>query len=469
MVSARHKPPLMRQVFLPLLLLFLGLTTVHALDGEAIVVDPSHRYQTFEGWGVSLCWSGKVIGAFPEPVRSEYADLLFHPAKGLGFNIARYNIGGGENPALRPLGFREGIEGYQPAKGRWNWDADAGQRFLLQAAKERGANLFEAFSNSPPWWMTVSGSVTGAKDKNGNNLAPEHEEEFAEYLVEVVDHFRRDWGINFRTLTPLNEPDTHWWNYGGRQEGCRFDPPAQARILHATARALERKGLATKLSASDENSLDTAVSTFRSFDPATRGLIAQVNTHSYGGSQRAELAKLAANPRKTLWMSEYGDGDRSGMTLAGRIVDDLNGLHPAAWVYWQALDNPAWGLIANREDGKDTSYRIMPKYWVLAQFSRFIRPGATFVHVTDGNAVAAWNEDKRVLVVVCVNRDNADRNAAFDLSRFNALAAKVEVLRTSRAESLAPLPGMAVEEGHFGSVLPGRSVTTFVVSGLSQK
>ena len=29
--------------------------------------------------------------------------------------------------------------------------------------RDRGANLFEAFSNSPPYWMTVSGRASGAR------------------------------------------------------------------------------------------------------------------------------------------------------------------------------------------------------------------------------------------------------------------------------------------------------------------
>ena len=437
-------------------------------DDDTAVVDPGRRFQTFEGWGVSLCWSGKVIGAFPEAVRNEYAGLLFSPTKGLGFNLARYNVGGGENPALPFMGFRERMEGYEPAPGQWNWNADAGQRWLLQAAKARGANIFEAFSNSPPWWMTVSGSVTGGKDPNANNLAREHEADFASYLVEVVEHFRRAWGINFRTLEPLNEANTNWWHYGGSQEGCRFDPPAQARILLATSRALAGKGLDTKLSASDENNIDTAVSTFQAFDPGTRGLIWQVNTHSYGGSHRSELAKLAAAPRKGLWMSEYGDGDESGMTLAGKILDDLNGLHPLAWIYWQALDIPSWGLLANCEDGKDTSYRVMPKFWVLMQFSRFIRPGATFVEIDDASSVAALGADGRSLVVVTVNRGDTERRVTLDLSRFNTFGARVTSFRSSARENCAALPSAEVRGGRFSSALPPKSVTTFVFSGVGR-
>ena len=50
--------------------------------------------QTFEGWGTSLCWFANVAGAYPDPLRNYLADLLFDPARGLGLQIARYNIGG---------------------------------------------------------------------------------------------------------------------------------------------------------------------------------------------------------------------------------------------------------------------------------------------------------------------------------------------------------------------------------------
>ena len=38
-----------------------------------------------------------------------------------------------------------------------------GERRVLSAAKARGVRYVQAFANSPPYWMTVSGSVTGSK------------------------------------------------------------------------------------------------------------------------------------------------------------------------------------------------------------------------------------------------------------------------------------------------------------------
>ena len=62
-------------------------------------------------------------------------------------------------------------EGFQPGgKGTaFDWKVDATQRRVLQGMQKRwraaGVKGFvQAQSNSPPYWMTKSGSVTGSKD-----------------------------------------------------------------------------------------------------------------------------------------------------------------------------------------------------------------------------------------------------------------------------------------------------------------
>ena len=54
----------------------------------------------------------------------------------------------------------------------YHWERDGAQVNMLRVAQSLGANIFEAISYSPPYWMTVSqcasGSVTGKTD----NLDP---------------------------------------------------------------------------------------------------------------------------------------------------------------------------------------------------------------------------------------------------------------------------------------------------------
>ena len=51
----------------------------------------------FEGWGTSLCWWANRVG-FSEKLTKE-SGRLFFSKDGLGINIMRYNIGGGDDPS----------------------------------------------------------------------------------------------------------------------------------------------------------------------------------------------------------------------------------------------------------------------------------------------------------------------------------------------------------------------------------
>ena len=243
-------------------------------------------------------------------------DKAFDPVKGLGLNIVRYNIGGGENPQyLAPnkqfLQFRAVAPGYEPSPGVWDWTADENQRWVLREAIKRGANQLEAFSNSPPWWMTQSGSVTGGQGGK-DNLKPESDAAFADYLATVAKHFHDAWGITFRDVEPLNEP-SGGWAFGHWQEGCHVDRPHQNDLVKATEASLARQGIGyTSVTASDESLIRDAVQTSGVYDAAALKGLTKINTHSYGGGDRTQLSDFALSHGKDLWMSEDGDNDAFG-------------------------------------------------------------------------------------------------------------------------------------------------------------
>ncbi len=62
--------------------------------------DPSYQQEAFEGRGTSLVWFANATGDHPPEIREKLARLLFGD-DGLGLNIARYNIGGGNAPDVK--------------------------------------------------------------------------------------------------------------------------------------------------------------------------------------------------------------------------------------------------------------------------------------------------------------------------------------------------------------------------------
>lgn len=416
----------------------------------ALRADWAHPRTLFQGWGTSLAWFASTTGTWPDPVRNRLADLFYGP-DGLGWTIARYNIGGGRKPGTPPLSrananvpgmwrMPEGAIGndwWRPDDPRmWDWSADPGQQWWLDAVRRRvpeDRRLLEVAAYSPPWFMTVSGDVAGAKEKYQPNLRPGFEAAFAEYLVRAMQGLEKRHGVRFHSIAPLNEPNTPYWVSGNRQEGNYFDPAGQSRMLLATARALRAHGSTALLSAMDETNPDTFVRDWSGYSDAARAAVRQLNVHSYsttGATGPRDVAAVAGLP---LWMSEvdlsapntvqdFADPS-SALALGEQIVLDLKRLEPSAWVLWQAAEPGAlpgdagsnWGLV--RADMSvprpaDMRIHVTAKYWAMASFSRHIRPGYRLVRNDDPDTVAALSPDGAQAVVVHVNHGPYARKIA---------------------------------------------------------
>ncbi len=111
-------------------------------------------------------------------------------------------------------------------------------------------------------------------------------------------------------------------------------------------------------------------------------------------------------PGKRLWDSEYGESDGTGISLASNLNLDFRWLHPTAWCYWQVLDSGGWGLVQSNP-GDNWIGPANPKYYVLAQYTRHIRPGMTIIDGGEGNTIAAYQPAARKLVIVTMNYDTA--------------------------------------------------------------
>ena len=429
-------------------------------DGRVAKIDPANvLVPNFQGWGISLCWWANMVGGYSN--RDEYADLVF---KVLKLDIVRYNIGGGASPDDRgTMQTRALVPGFEPKRGVWDWEADRNQRWMLKAALKRGVTRVEAFANSPPYWMTVSGSVTGAPEGT-NNLEVSCERDFAVYLAEVISHLSRSDSVTFDAITPVNEPSSTWWVLGGHQEGCHMDAVQQDRVINLLWTELKRRDLRLVIDAPEENAEQLGVDSLKTYTTNCLDHLGQISTHTYKADNPGGLSSLAASLHKPLRQTEYGDGDETGMELARRIHDDLTQLRPLSWCYWQGADYDGWGLLYNRvrENGR-TKYFITKKFCVFEQFTRFLRPGCRMIDCGDTNSVAGYDPISKTLAIVTVNDGFDDFKETFDLSDFAAAGNWAECYRTSDNESFKQLTPIPIERRQFSSVVPAGSVTTYVL------
>ncbi|WP_275004622.1 RICIN domain-containing protein [Promicromonospora iranensis] len=500
----------------------VAAASVAAAPGVTVRPDPSYAGEPFEGWGTSLVWFANATGDYPDEVRNELADMLFGE-NGMNLNIARYNIGGGNAPDV-PDYLRAGadVEGWWKAPEgttredddwwdpenpeHWNPDADATQRWWVDRIKD-DITHWETFSNSPPWFQTVSGYVSGGFDANADQLRPESIEDFAAYVVGATERLEDAHGIDVDTIDPFNEPNTNYWGTqlgadgnptGGRQEGAHMGPDLQQRVIPALADAIGGSTTDAAISAMDETNPGTFARNWNTYPDAVRDQVSQLNVHTYGTGQRTTVRDIAKGEDKPLWMSEVGgswsttgqnfESMESGLGSAHQIVDDLRELEPSAWVFWQPVedyDNMApggespeggnWGEIqipfsCTAEDTLETCpIYTNTKYWVTQNFTHYITPGDRLIGVDDTDSTAAVSASGDAATVVHVNDTTADRDVTLDLSDFGAVApgATVTPVVTSVDGYLVEGEPVAVQDTAATLTVPAESVTTFLVDGVS--
>jgi O-glycosyl hydrolase len=434
-------------------------------DYTATVSPGAVLVNNYLGWGTSLCWWANVTGGYSN--RNDYADHAFTQ---LRLNIVRYNIGGGENPSLTgTVTYRTGMPGFEPTNGVWNWNADLNQRWMLQAALARGANLVMAFANSPPWWMTVSGSVTGAMGGT-NNLQVAYQGAFATYLATVVSNLTALDGVHFDYVTPMNEPSDAWTYDTSNQEGCHMTTGQQATVINDLRAALNISLPSAGIDAPSDYDEYQSLNDINSYSSTTINNVALCTTHTYKANDPASLASKVSAIGKSLWVSEYGDNDGTGLTMAQRIHDDITGMGVRAWCYWQVVDSAGgWGFLynplnTNSSGGVTTNYTINEKFYTMGQFSEFVRPGCQIISVNDSNTLAAYTASNSTLVLVAVNTNTNSFNVTYDLSTFGNIPWQVAVTQTAAGENMTAKPSPQIISNRMTSAIPAGSVTTFVLS-----
>ncbi len=362
-----------------------------------------------DGFGASGAWWPNDLVRFPVSVQNHVAQLLFSSA-GLELSAYRYNIGGGGVGVIDPTRV---AHTFLVGHGIYDWSADPGGLRFLGLARDDGVPILEGFVNSaPPKWTSDHMSC-------GGQLTPGDERAYAAYLAEVVRHLAMADGIRLGYVSPMNEPDNSFGSCG--QEGMAVPVSQRATVVTDLGRALARRAPFAHVIA-DESSLATfqfvpEVPEWLSVD-GTSNWLAALAHHTYEfptDAQASEVASLGTRFGKPMWMTEiccydgqgpligfgpqYDPTMTSGLWLADTIYQDLAVIGDAQFDWWTALSsqlgcNPAGdstcATVANDSgwnDGllyydpayaTDGNHSIYPtkRYYVLGNFSRYVRPGA---------------------------------------------------------------------------------------------
>ena len=221
-----------------------------AQNEQKLVFDFASPRQTIHSFGASDCWRVQYIGKnWPLEKRNQIADLLFSSEfdswgnpKGIGLSMWRFNIGSGSHEA----GDNGGVtsqwrrtECFLGKEGDWDWDKQKGQRWMLQAARERGVRYSLGFSITAPYFMTKNEMARASEKTPYANIRENQFDDYAAFLAEVSTHLKLDY------LSPINEPQWEWVGRG--QEGMQATNAECSRLIHLLDKELQQRHSKTKV------------------------------------------------------------------------------------------------------------------------------------------------------------------------------------------------------------------------------
>ncbi len=378
----------------------LTAPTATTVPGTRMVRVSATPRQTMQGFGASGAWWPNDLVKFSTDTRKLVAGMLFDRV-GLGLSGYRYNIGGGGRGVKDPTRAPHEVAG------------DVAGLAFLRAASAAGVPILSGFVNSAPPQFTTNGQACGGALKPGMEAA------YAGYLAQVVRHLHDAEHITLRYVSPMNEPDNSFADCG--QEGMKVPVEQRAAVVRALGQALARDAPFAHVIA-DESSTATLQYTGEvprwMSAPDTARYVAALAHHTYdfpNAEQLKVVPAVGARFHKPSWMTEiccnhgvdgllgfgsqYDPTMKQGFWLADDIFKDLTVAGDSAYYWWTALSsqlgcdpnatpqcvttlhNRGWndGLLyydANAAAGSSGSIFPTRRYYVLGQFSRFVRPGA---------------------------------------------------------------------------------------------
>lgn len=443
-------------------------------EAQQILIDPSVQYQKIQGFGASDAWRIQFVGAnWPLEKREQIADLLFSTEldskgnpKGIGLSLWRFYIGSGSmelGDTVQIPNIWRRAECFLNPDGTYNWKKQEGQRWFLQAAKDRGVDQFLAFSLSAPPPYSLNGKAWSIKEDERLNIKPGFYDDYARFLVDVVEHFEKEEGIFFNYLSPVNEPQWDWSKPG--QEGSAATNEDIYLLTKYLSNELSNRKSRTQIVVGESGELNFLYEDYHSsgdqiaafFDPKSSlylgglpNVAPIISGHSYFTTWPVDTLRtireklrdrLLGYPDLNFWQTEFCIMEKSpevgggwsrdlGMPAAlyvARVIHhDLTIANATSWQWWTALTTYDYkdGLIYLDTDDeedlfnrdrmqKDGAFRESKLLWALGNYARFIRPGmkriaASIQGTNEKISISAYGGSEGDVVIVLTNHQEKD-------------------------------------------------------------
>lgn len=383
-----------------------------------IFVDPTKTFQTFMGiGGASTDASAETFFKLPPDKQQEILTAYYSKDKGIGYTLARTNIGSCDFSSASYTYIQEG----DSALKTFSIDHDKQFKipFIKDAMKAAGGKLtLFATPWSPPAFMKTNDDLL-----HGGSLKPEYYHSWAMYYTKFIKAYEKEgipvWGISIQ-----NEPMAkQTW------ESCNYTADQERDFLkNDLGPVMKSEGLGGKKIIGWDHNRDLLYQRACTLlnDPESAKYLWGIGFHWYetwtGGKPMYDNVELVheAFPNKNLLFTEgcneafdfskiheWRLGERYGESM---IHDFNNGT--VGWTDWNILLDDHGGpnhvgnfcfapVHANTQTGE---LIYTNSFYYIGQFSKFIHPGAKRIISSSSRSVlqttSFMNEDGSIATVV---------------------------------------------------------------------
>lgn len=390
---------------------FFCLVLTELANAQTVTINPGVEYQRIRGFG------GMNMPSWINDLTAAQTTLAFGNGDGqLGLSILRVKV---PNVA-----------------SNFNKEYPTAVR-----ARALGAIVF-ASPWSPPAAMKSNNNTTGGTLKIDSYSA------YADYLLSFATYMRNN-GAPLYAISLQNEPDIKV-----EYESCDWTIKQMISFLKTQGAKFDTLRIIAPESFNFNRTRTDSI--LKDADAVNQVDI--VGGHIYGNG--LSDYPLARTKGKEVWMTEhYTESANSGNAwpLALDVGTELHNCMAAnfnAYIWWYI--RRSYGLI-------DDSGIVTKRGYIMAQYSKFIRPGfvrisATPVPATNLN-VTAYKSDTSVVVVV-VNKNTIAKTISFSLQ--NTEITSLNKFTTSETKNVKNEGSVTYSGSTFSAAVDAQSVTTFV-------
>ena len=423
---------------------------------KTVLIDSPTTYQTISGIGSSLEHT-TIYAIRKNKTRSPQRAILeslISPDEGIGMNLFRIEIGRSD--------FSDGTKASPPPLYKKGWfslkDApnapfsidrplSLGIIDTLKMAIEVGnatKNPIKIFASpwSPRDWMRAKKSMV-----QGGPIKRSVLDNYASYLHRFVEAYAAE-GIPIYAITLQNERLFEPVDYPGMIIAWELERDLLIEV-HNNFRSVNRgygEPLDVKLWALDHNfdhwrEAELLISDLKANDQTH--MLDGIAFHQYGGLSKQMAALQSLHPdvrvmftKGSVWGLNGDDNRRGFETLIQHLRNGATTY--SAWVT-MITQNPAEanqgpyntvGKVAPtmliQENGSSAESYKTPEFWLMGQFSRFVRPGAVRIHSNYGSIQTVTNvtflnpDGTYVLIVANSTSKHQTFNVEFSNQNLNA-------------------------------------------------